>query len=73
MSDIICQMRLKRVGNAMYEDVETQHRTRMPASGDLVEMTVNNKLVLGRVAYVTPPPAGAIAGTYYVHVDEIGS
>jgi hypothetical protein len=72
MAEIICQMMLRRVGQAEYQSVEFQHRTRMPAPGDLVEVTVDKKQVLGRVAHVKYHSAG-IAGTYYVHVDEVSS
>lgn len=72
MSEIVCRMRLRRVGETVYEDIETQHRARPPFFGDVVEVSVGNKPTLGRVAYVTSPPAGAATDTYYVHVDEIG-
>jgi hypothetical protein len=71
MTQIICQMMLRRVGQDEHQHVETQHRTRMPLYGDLVEITVDGGQVLGRVTRVTPPPPGGNTSTYFVQVDEI--
>ena len=65
-------MTLKCIGHAEYKGVENQRRTRMPACGDRVEVTIDNKPVLARAADVTSPPA-SVAGTYHVHADEIGT
>lgn len=70
MAEIVCQMMFRRFGEAEYRHAEVQHRTRMPAHGDLVEITVDSNPVLGRVASVTAEVG--TAATVWVHVDEIG-
>jgi hypothetical protein len=68
-------MMLKCISQTEYKSVEIQRRTRIPACGDLVEVTVDSKPVLARVTRVTDvtSPSGSVDGTYRVHADEIGT
>ena len=70
MAQFICQMMLKRIGEAEYQLVEIAHRTTVPGLRDIVEVPVEKKRVRGRVVHVASPPPDK-AGTFRVDLDEV--
>ena len=70
MPQVICHMKLKRVGEAEHQLVEIAHRTTVPRLGEVIEVPVEKKPVRGRVVHIASPPPGN-AGVFYVNLDEV--
>ena len=65
-----CLIRLKRIGDAEGETVETQLRSEIPAMGDVIEVAVDGTNVPARVIEVGPPD---VEGHCTIDVDELSS
>jgi len=59
MAQIICQIKLKRIGGADYQNLGIQHLTEVPAHNEIIEITVQDDLVKGRVSGIASPRATA--------------
>ena len=66
----ICLMKLRRIGDAEGELVDTQSRTEIPPIGNVVEITVNGTIVRARVFRID---AGTAGGNVTIEADELSS
>jgi len=67
----ICVMKLRRIGNAESETIETQQRLILPALGEVVEIAAGERTVRARVIQVSD--AANAEGDFTVEADELSS
>jgi hypothetical protein len=67
-----CVMKLRRIGNAESETIETQQRLIMPALGEVIEIAAGEKTVRARVTHVSDAAANA-EGDFTIEADELSS
>jgi hypothetical protein len=66
-----CVMKLRRIGNAESETIETQQRLILPALGDVIEIAAGERTVRARVIQVSD--AANAEGDFTVEADELSS
>jgi hypothetical protein len=66
-----CVMKLRRIGNAESETIETQQRLILPALGEVVEIAAGERTVRARVIQVSD--AANAEGDFTVEADELSS
>ena len=65
-----CVIRLKRIGDAESEVVETQSRIEIPSVGEVIEVSVNGTIVRARVVHIECDGAER---TVTIEADELSS
>jgi hypothetical protein len=66
-----CVMKLRRIGNAESETIETQQRLILPALGEVIEIAAGEKTVRARVTQVSD--AANAEGDFTIEADELSS
>jgi hypothetical protein len=66
-----CVMKLRRIGNAESETIETQQRLILPALGEVIEIAAGERTVRARVIQVSD--AANAEGDFTVEADELSS
>jgi hypothetical protein len=66
-----CVMKLRRIGNAESETIETQQRLILPALGEVIEIAAGETTVRARVTQVSD--AANAEGDFTVEADELSS
>jgi len=66
-----CVMKLRRIGNAESETIETQQRLILPALGEVIEIAAGERTVRARVIQVSD--AANAEGDFTIEADELSS
>ena len=66
-----CVMKLRRIGNAESETIETQQRRILPALGEVIEIAAGERTVRARVIQVSD--AANAEGDFTIEADELSS
>jgi hypothetical protein len=66
----IWHIKTRKPGSAEFKSVETQHRSREPQQGDVIEVAVCAKLIQAKIVHIHRSLSGS-TGTFEIDAEQI--